>query len=236
MKRNRTATPNTQIRQNTPSIPNAEIQINHCTNDAEQYRHCTITDSDGTVRYPCPMEIKTQDDLRNYGISWHDCRTLHFGDSEGIKVYFLPVESRELAEDQWRYLDTQHRRKYRNSRCWVPGRQKEWVRCPDSNICARCPFKDQKKPPFLSWDRLIASGYEPDAATPAEEQGINNLVCQEIYDMMDSVDIRIAKAVEMKLNGYKGIEIAAELGISSPRVSNLMTRAREIIENYKRNQ
>lgn len=39
----------------------------------------------------------------------------------------------------------------------------------------------------------------------------------------------------MKLNGYKGIEIAAELGISSPRVSNLLARAREIIENHKNN-
>jgi len=236
MKRNRTATPNTQIRQNTPSIPDAEIQINHCTNDAEQYRHCTITDSDGTVRYPCPIEIKTQADLDNYGVSSSACRKLHFGDSEEITVYFLPVESRELAEYQWRYLDTKHRRGFRDCRCWIPGKQKKWIRCPDINTCACCPFKNQRKPSTISWDRLIASGYEPEAAPPAGEQATSNLACQKIFDMLSAEDIRIAKAVEMKLDGYKGIEIAAELGISSPRVSNLMARAREIIENYKRNQ
>ncbi len=236
MKKHTTATPDAQIRQNTPSISDAEIQINPCTNYPEQYRHCTTTGPDGTVMYPCPMEIKTQDDLRNYGISWHDCRTLHFGDSEGIKVYFLPVESRELAEDQWKYLDSQHRRGYRDNRCWIPGKQKEWVRCRDTNSCSCCPYKDQRKPPFISWDRLVASGYEPTGEAPADEQAIAKTVWNEICAMMDAEDVRIAKAIKMQEAGYKGKEIAVELGISKSRVSNLIARAKEIARAYKEKQ
>jgi transcriptional regulator len=40
----------------------------------------------------------------------------------------------------------------------------------------------------------------------------------------------------MRDNGYKGEEIAAELGISNSRVSNLITRAHEIAKAYKEKQ
>ncbi len=54
--------------------------------------------------------------------------------------------------------------------------------------------------------------------------------------MMDAEDIRIAKAFKMKEEGYKGKEIAVELGISKSRVSNLIARAREIARTYKEKQ
>lgn len=234
MEKNKKATPNAQ--QNTHSIPDAEIQLNPCINSLEQFRHCTTTGPDGTVMYACPMEIKTQADLDNYGIRWRDCRTLNFHGSEKVTVYFLMVENRELAEDQWKYLDSQHRNGYRNSRCWVPGRKKQWVRCRDTNSCSSCPFKDQRKPPFISWDCLIASGYEPTAEAPADEQAIAKTVWNEICAVMDDEDVRIAKAFTMQEYGYKGKEIAAELGISLSRVSNLIARAREIARAYKQKQ
>ena len=200
------------------------------------FRHYTSIGSNGEILYACPMEIKTQADLNNYGISWDDCRSLSFNGSEKVTVYFLMVESRELADYQWSYLDSLHRRGYRNSRCWIPGKQKEWVRCRDTNSCACCPFKDQRKPPTISWDQLLASGYEPEAAAPVDEQVLNKLACEEVFAMMVAEDKRIAKAYKMRLDGYKGKEVAAELGLSSPRVSNLIARAEEIIDNYKKNQ
>ena len=200
------------------------------------FRHYTSIGCNGETLYACPMEIKTQDDLRNYGISWDACRTLNFHGSEKVTVYFLMVESRELAEDQWKHLDSQHRNGYRNNRCWVPGKQKPWVRCRDTNSCASCPFKDQRKPPFISWDQLLASGYEPETTASAEEQAIAKTVWNEIRTLMDAEDIRIAKAFMMRHFGYKGNEIAAALGISSSRVSNLIARAHEIAKAYKEKQ
>ncbi len=198
-----------------------------------EFKHYTSIGSNGETLYACPIEIETQADLDAYGITKADCRTLNFHGSEKVTVYFLMVENRELADYQWRYLDSLHRRGYRNSRCWVPGKQKEWIRCRDSNICAHCPFKDQRKPPFISWDQLLSSGYEPEATAPAEEQAIAKTVWNEICATMDDEDVRIAKAFTMQEYGYKGKEIAAELGISSARVSNLIARAREIARVYK---
>ena len=200
------------------------------------FRHHTSIGCNGETLYACPMEIKTQADLDIYGITWDACRTLNFHGSEKVTVYFLMVDNREFADYQWSYLDSQHRRGYRNSRCWIPGKQKEWVRCPDTNSCACCPFKDQRKPPFISWDQLLSSGYEPEAAAPAEDQAIAKAVWNEIRTLMDAEDIRIAKAFMMQEYGYKGKEIAAELGISSSRVSNLIARAHEIGKAYKEKQ
>ena len=132
-----------------------------------EFRHYTSIGCNGETLYACPMEIETQADLDAYGITKADCRTLNFKGSEKVMVYIMMVENRELADYQWRYLDSLHRRGYRNSRCWVHGKQKEWIRCRDTNSCACCPYKDQRKPPFISWDQLLVSGYEPEATAPA---------------------------------------------------------------------
>lgn len=200
------------------------------------FRHYTSVGSNGETLYACPIEIQSKEDLANYGITKNDCRSLNFHGSKRVKVYFLMVESREFADYQWKYLDSQHRQGYRNSRCWIPGKQKIWVRCSDTNSCASCPYKGQRKSPFISWDRLSASGYEPTAEAPADEQAIAKAVWNEIRTLMDAEDTRIAKAFMMRYYGYKGEEIAAELGISNSRVSNLITRAHEIAKAYKEKQ
>ena len=46
------------------------------------FRHYTSIGSNGETLYACPMEIKTQADLDNYGITWDACRTLNFNGSE----------------------------------------------------------------------------------------------------------------------------------------------------------
>ena len=59
---------------------------------------------------------------------------------------------------------------------------------------------------------------------------------ESIKAMMDSEDIRISKALEMKeLCGYSVAEIAAELKISQPRIYQLLHRAREIGKEYRKN-
>jgi len=200
------------------------------------FRHYTSVGSNGETLYACPIEIQSKEDLANYGITKNDCRSLNFHGSKRVKVYFLMVESREFADYQWNYLNSQHRQGYRNRRCWIPGKQKIWVRCSDTNSCASCPYKGQRKSPFISWDRLSASGYEPTAEAPADEQAIAKTIWSEICTLMDAEDTRIAKAFMMQEYGYKGKEIAVELGISKSRVSNLIARAREIARAYKEKQ
>ena len=199
------------------------------------FRHNTTIGPNGEVLFDCPLEIQNQADLDAYGITWDDCRTLNFHGSEKVTVYFMKVESRELAEYQWAYLDSQHSRGYANARCRIPGTRKPWVRCPDTVSCAKCPHKANRKPPFISWDALTATGYEPVAGAPADEQAIARLEYQSIRALMDAEDTRIARAFEMReLMGYTVEEIAAELGISKPRTYQLIARARAIGQEYRK--
>ena len=199
-----------------------------------EFKHNTTIGPNGKVLYDAPMEIRDQADLDAYGITWDDCRTLNFHGSEKVTVFFFKTENRAFAEYQWSYLDTQHSRGFASARCMIPGKRKPWIKCPDTVSCARCPHKDDRKPPIISWDGLIATGFEPVEGAPADEQAIARMEYQSIRALMDGEDIRIARAFEMReLLGYKVDEIADELGISKPRVYQLIARAKAIGEAYK---
>lgn len=202
-----------------------------------EFRHNTSIGPNGEILYDCPMEIKNQADLDNYGITWDDCRTLSFHGSEKVTVYFMKVESRAVAEYQWSYIDTQHSHGYASVRCMIPGKRKAFIRCPDTVSCANCPYKDVKQPPVISWDGLIETGYEPVSGPSVEEQVGAKMEYGDIKALMDAEDKRITQAFEMKeLLGMKVDEIAKELNVSSPRVYQLIARAKAIGKEYRANQ
>ena len=199
-----------------------------------EFRHNTSIGANGEILYDCPIEIKDTADLRNYGITWDDCKTLNFHGSEKVTVFFYKTTSRALAEYQWSYLDTQHSRGYASVRCMIPGKRKAFIKCPDTVSCATCPYKDVKQPPVISWDGLIESGYEPRESGSVEDQIHAKLEYEDIRKLMDAEDKRIAQAFEMKeLLGMPVKEIAAELNVSEPRVYQLIARAKAIGREYR---
>ena len=201
-----------------------------------KFKHNTSVGPNSEILYDCPIKIKNQADLDNFGISLNDCRPLPFNGSERITVYFLKTENRALAEYQWAYLDTQHSRGFANTRCIIPGKRKAFIKCPDTVSCATCPYKDRKQAPIISLDGLVETGYEPTEGSLVDEQVEAKLEYESIKAMMDAKDLRIAKAFEMKvLTGLSVKEIATELGISQPRVYQLIARGKEIGEEYRKN-
>lgn len=199
-----------------------------------EFKHGTSIGANGEILYDCPMEIKDKADLRNYGITWDDCKTIRFGKSEKITVYFMKVESRELAEYQWRYLDTQHSRGFASVRCMIPGTRKPWVRCPDTTPCADCPHKKNRRPPVVSWNRLIDKGYEPVPSAPVDEQVFAKMEFEDIRKLMDAEDPRIAKAyIAKEREGRPVKEIAKMLRVSEPRVYQFVSRAKAIANKYQ---
>ena len=209
------------------------------TNKAQleaKFKHNTSTGSNGKILFDCPIEIKDKQDLNNYGIKWIDCRTLNYHGSEKVTVYFLKTENRELAEYQWSYLDTKHSRGYASMRCMIPGKRKVFIRCPDTVSCVTCPYKDKKQSPVISLDGLVENGYESADSACVDEQVTAKLEYEIIRARMDAEDPRIARAFELKeLMGLSVKEIATELGISQPRVYQLIARGREIGAEYRRN-
>ena len=200
-----------------------------------EFKHNTSIGADGAILYDAPIQIRDQEDLDNYHISWRDCRTLNFHGSERVTVYFMAVESRALAEYMWASLDTQHSRGFASTRCWIPGKRKPFIRCPDTISCANCPHKEDKQPPVISWDELVETGYEPVANTSPEESAVAKSEYDSIKTVMNIEDPHIAQAFEMKeLLGYSVKEIAAEFDLSEPRIYQLVARAKAIGREYRK--
>ena len=200
-----------------------------------EFKHNTSIGADGAILYDAPIQIRDQEDLDNYHISWRDCRTLNFHGSERVTVYFMAVESRALAEYMWASLDTQHSRGFASTRCWIPGKRKPFIKCPDTISCANCPHKEDKQPPVISWDELVETGYEPVANTSPEESAVAKSEYDSIKTVMNIEDPHIAQAFEMKeLLGYSVKEIAAELDLSEPRIYQLVARAKAIGREYRK--
>ena len=86
---------------------------------------------------------------------------------------------------------------------------------------------------MISLDGLLEDGYEPALAESVEHRVLRKIEYEEIRALMDAEDPRIALAFEGKeLYGETVQEIAAELGVSAPRVYQLIARAKEIGRTY----
>lgn len=196
------------------------------------YRYYTTTGSNGETLYTFPVEIKTQADRRNFNITDADCVTIRFGKSEKATVYLFMTPNKELSDYQWQYLNTQHSRSFAETRCMVPGKRKTWIKCQDIHSCAKCPHNGKKMLPIISFDELLMTGYEPEAATSADERAVAVLELEELRILMDLEDSRIFAAWEMQVCGYTLKEIASHFRIACSTAHYLIKRAKEIAKAY----
>lgn len=202
------------------------------------FKHGTSVGENGEILYDAPIEIRDQADMKNYGITKGDCRYLHFGSSQKMRVYFYKTTDRAFAESQWEYINNLHSAGYFSTRCMVPGKRKAFVKCRDTNKCSACPYgrtPETKQAAVISWDGLIETGWEPVPAESVEHQVMAKVEYAEIRARMDAEDVRIAQAFEAKeLLGDSVKKIALDLGVSEPRVYQLIARAKEIGKEYRK--
>ena len=202
-----------------------------------EFKHRSYVSENGETLYDAPIEIKDKADMKHYGITIEDCKYLHLGSSQRILVYFYKTTNRAFAEAQWEYINNVHSRGYNSTRCMVPGRRKAFVRCKDTNKCSECPYgrtPETRQASLVSWNGLVESGYEPETFDSAEQQVMAKMEYAEIRARMDAEDPRIARAFEAReLLGDPVTRIAADLGISEPRVYQLLKRAKAIGKEYR---
>ena len=102
-------------------------------------------------------------------------------------------------------------------------------------IPTRCGHLEQKQSPVISLNGLTESGWEPVPAESPEHQVMAKMEYEEIRARMDAEDVRIAQAFEAKvLFGDSVKMIAADLGVSEPRVYQLINRAKTIGKEYRK--
>lgn len=199
-----------------------------------EYRHRTSVSETGQILYDAPVPIRDEADLANYHIQWSDCKTLRFGGGEKITVYFLAVESREVAEYLWTNINTEHTRRFTERRCFIPGQRKEWIRCPRCNSCEKCPHKYDRKPPVISLDGLEEVNYQPEVTKSAEEVAMEKQQYQEIRDLLNAEDDRLAGIFEAKILHEESVKsIASRFGLKEARVYQLLDKIKAIGKAYK---
>ena len=200
------------------------------------FKHRTSIGENGELVYDAPIVIQNEDDMKNYGITDADCRYLHFGTSQKIRVYFFKTTNRALAEYQWEHINNLHSSGYFSTRCMVLGVRKRFIRCRDTNKCSACPYgmtPETKSAAVISWDELIKGGYEPTSADSVEGQGNTNKMYEELCDRMNAEDPRIARALEARIFRDDPVKkIAKDLNVSEPRIYQMLTRAKTIVREY----
>lgn len=197
----------------------------------------TTTNEKGEIVHYAPIEIKDKADLANYGITWDDCKTLHFGQSDHVTVYFLPTTNKAFADSQWAELNTEHSRSYRSVRCKVPGKRKKLINCPDTNKCSACPFDrkpEDRKANVISWDELIANVYEEQREDRELAARLAWMEFKKVKEWMDAKDPNIARAIVLKeMYGCEVSEIAEKLEIEERQVYYCLQQAKTIGKKYK---
>ena len=187
--------------------------------------------------YYAPIEIKDSEDLANYGITWEDCKTLHFGKSDRVTVYYFPTTSKAFADSQWAELNTQHSRSYRSVRCKVPGKRKNLITCPDTNKCSDCPYgrsPEDRKANVISWDEMIDAGYEEQTEDRELAARLAWMEFEKVKAWMDAKDPNIARVIVLKeMQGYDATEIAQMLGITERQVYYCLQQAKQIGKQYR---
>lgn len=198
-----------------------------------------VINESGEELYEAPIPINGREDLANYHITWEDCKTLHFGNSEGVCVYFFPTTNRELAEGFWKMLNSEHSREYRKNRCLIPGKLKPLIVCPDTNKCSKCPYpdcRDKHQANTVSWEGLIQDGYDvPDTRDEKRESEIR-MELDEVCELIRQKNPKYLLAI--KLKEYYGLsvsEIAEKLNETERNVYYYIKRATEIGKLYKEN-
>lgn len=194
------------------------------------------TNEKGEIVHYAPIEIKDKTDLANYGITWEDCKTLHFGQSDKVTVYFYPTTNKALSDMLWAELNTKHSKSYRSVRCLVPGKRKKLIICPDSNKCGACPYgrkPEDRKANIISWDELIENGYEERTEDRELAARLAWLEFEKAKVWMDAKDPNIAIAIYYKeMKGFEVSEIAEMLGITERQVYYCLQQAVVIGKKY----
>ena len=210
-------------------------KVNESNSDG--FKHRTSIGDDGGILYDAPVVIRDKADMSNYGITDDDCKYLHFGSSQRVRVYFYKTSDRALAEYLWECFNNLHSSRYNSTRCIVPGERKPFVKCPDTNKCSECRYgrtPETKQAAFVSIEALVDSGWEPAPEESVEQQAIAKTEYEDLRALMDAEDVRIAQALEAKVVfGDSVKKIAQDLGVSEPRVYQLIARAKKIGKEYR---
>lgn len=204
-----------------------------------EFRHKTEKGPDGEITYAYPVEVGSKlegydkETLEFFKISKNDCHSIRYTETDVVYVHYIMVKEKDVAQDQWAYLNSRHSREYAHDRCMVPGVRKDYILCPDTRSCKNCPHQANRQKRIISLDKFAEDGYDVGSGLSSEDAAMKNIEREELYAIMRSEDPRIAEAYRLRTEkNYTPKEISGILGVSQPRIYQLLARAKKIVYEY----
>lgn len=204
----------------------------------EDFRHKTETGPDGEITYAYPVEVGSKlegydkDTLDYFKISKNDCHSICYTETDVVYVHYLMISNKDVAQDQWAYLNSRHSREYAHDRCLIPGTRKNLILCPDTRSCKNCPYSSKKQKRIISLDKYTYDGNDISEMYSAEDVALANIEQEELIAFLKAEDPRIAKIYRLLQLEYEPKEIAVRLRISQSRVYQLIKKAQETINKF----
>lgn len=181
-------------------------------------------------KFQIPM-IVTDEVIRDFGIKREDVTWKRIGNRKYrvVMVAATEEEYRAYMEPLWAEI----KRKEREGRCMVNGKNGKLIRCPESNHCEECVnFYDvcheKNKPASLSF--LEDEGAEPVAKGSLEDEVIYEILLGELIVLLTEIKPKYGKIFRMLYDGATQQEMADELGIKQRTVSDDIKKIRNILQ------
>ena len=203
------------------------------------FRHKTVIDENGVELYYAPVILKNKADRENFkdaiGKQW----VLPFGrSSDKVRVYYILVPNKELAEDCWKKLNTMHSQAYRAKRCLIPGTLKPLIVCPDTNRCSHCPYpecRDKKEFREVITDKEIKVQRTVSTESPEIRRLEINWAIKEACAKISEINPLFTKAIVLKeYHNLTVEEVATELGCSVYMVRYYIRQAKAIGREFRK--
>ncbi len=178
-----------------------------------------------------PIEIESKEQMEMLNITWKDVTYYKIG-LKFVPVYLVPTNE-ATREYLLKELNNKYANPTRKTRCIIPGRKQNYVRCRLTRACDCCPYELERMPydPGLcSLEDLQGEGMEPaDDSFPPE-------LVVELRDLLERIremNPVFHKVIVMKAAGYPEREISAALGITPAAVQRALGKAQEYARRYR---
>lgn len=175
--------------------------------------------------------VVTDGVIRDFGITqknvtWRrignrKCRVVMVdGTEEEYKAYMEPI---------WAEI----RRKNRDGRCMVKGKNGKLIRCPESNRCEACKRASEvcrERNTTASLSFLVDEGAEPAAEGAFEDDIIYETILEDLVAMLSEIKPKYGQIFRLLYDGATQREMADELGIKRRTVSDDIKKIRSLVQ------
>lgn len=149
--------------------------------------------------------------------------------------YMVLVPDQTAREYNQSYENEIHR-EARERRCRITSEKTgKTIRCPDDRSCVGCPFNDamrQDRSSILSLDKMQEDGYDAESHDRTSDEALTGFVIEELLEELRDANDKLAKILELRLQGYEQKQIGQILGIKKSTLSDDMKKIRTIATKY----